>query len=90
MSEEKQTFWDKLFGGPSREAREKKVLQYIIHRLEAGANLKDVTEEEYVRQTLSQDEIDEVINNPKLVHAAHEQLEQEFESEKLRPEPPSR
>jgi hypothetical protein len=90
MSEEKQSFWERLFSGSSREVQNGKVLQYVIHRLKGGAKLEDVIEEEYVHRNLSQSEIDEIISDPELVHAAREQLGQAFESDELRLDLPPR
>ena len=45
---------------------------------------------EYVHQSLSQCEIEEIISDPELMHAAHEQLEQAFEFDEMRPELPAR
>ena len=53
---EQQPFWERLmFGrehGPRAE-REEKVLQYIIHRVDADAELHDVLQESYVRRNCS-------------------------------------
>jgi hypothetical protein len=61
------------------------VLQYIIHRLKAEANLREALEEEYVRRNCSQIEIVEILVNPELVHAARAHMEEGFESGELDP-----
>ncbi len=61
------------------------VLQYIIHRLKAGASLREALEEEYVRHNCSQIEIEEILDNPELVHAARAHVEEDFESGELDP-----
>ena len=80
---EQQPFWERLmFGrehGPRAE-REEKVLQYIIHRVDADAELHDVLQESYVRRNCSQEEIGEIIMNPELVHHCREHLEHVFGS----------
>jgi hypothetical protein len=43
-----------------------------------------------VHRNLSQSEIDEIISDPELVHAAREQLGQAFESDELRLDLPPR
>ncbi len=90
MSQEKHSFVERLFGGSYHDEREEKVLQYIIHRVRDGAELEEVVEEEYVRRNLSQVEMDAVTSDPELVHEARERLELAFESDELRPDPPSR
>ena len=52
----------------TRAQREEKVLQYIIHRVNEDADLHDVLQEPYVRRICSQDEIDELVMDPELVH----------------------
>ncbi len=45
MAEEKQekkSFWARIFGGQQNSEREEKVLEYIVHRTNEGANLQDV------------------------------------------------
>lgn len=87
MSEgrEKKGFWARLFGGRGPSARERRVLEYIVHRVNEGANLQEVLEEEYVRRNASRGEIDEIASNPQVVEAARESMEQEFKSGNLDP-----
>jgi len=78
-----------MFGrehGPRAE-REEKVLQYILHRVDADAELHDVLQEPYVRRNCSQEEIGEIIMNPEFVHHCREHLEHVFDSGELDPEP---
>ena len=77
MAEEKRSFWDRLFGR-QRSPREEKILEYVIHRIEEGANLEEVLQEEYVRRTAGRDEIRRILDNPRLVEAAGEQLREDF------------
>ena len=85
---EQRPFLERLmFGrqhGPRAE-REEKVLQYIIHRVNEDADLRDVLQEPYVRRNCSQVEIDEIIVNPELVHHCREHLEHVFASGHLDP-----
>jgi hypothetical protein len=85
MAEQKRSFWDKLFGTTNRPGRQEKVLEYIIHRIEDGANLKEVLQEEYVRRNATPDEVRSILENPKLIEAAGEQLREDFSSGKLDP-----
>ena len=85
---EQRPFWEQLmFGrehGPRAE-REEKVLRYIVHRLAEEAHLRDVLQEPYVRRNCTQEEIDEIIRNPELVHACREHTEEFFHSGELDP-----
>jgi hypothetical protein len=86
---ERESFWDTLIGGtqgggPESERKEK-VLQYIIHRLNEDASLQEVLKEEYVRRNCTQLEIEEILTNPELVHAARERMEEAFESGEVDP-----
>lgn len=90
MTEEKRTFWDRLFGSHHGNERETRVVEYICHRLADGAHLRDVLGEEYVRRNASPTEVDEILENPRLIEAAHEQLLKDFSSGDLDPKPPRR
>ena len=85
---EQRPFLERLvFGrqhGPRAE-REERVLQYILHRMDADADLRDVLQESYVRRNCSPGEIDEIIMNPELVHHCREHLEHVFASGELDP-----
>lgn len=87
MTKEHSIFGQFFFSNPSRAEREEKVLQYIIHRINEDAELHEVLQEDYVLRNCSQAEIAEIINNPELIHAAREHLEQTFGSGELAPRP---
>jgi hypothetical protein len=82
-----RSLWAQLFfdGNPSQAEREEKVLRYIIHRVDADADLREVLREPYVRRNCSQGEIDEILSNPELIHACREHLEEAFRSGELDP-----
>ncbi|MEJ7815325.1 MAG: universal stress protein [Rubrobacter sp.] len=82
--EEKPTFWDTLFG-PYPSGREEKVLSYVIHRVGEGAHLRDVTQEEYVRRNASPDEVEQILDNPRLIEAARKKMGEDFRSMRLDP-----
>lgn len=93
MAEEGASFWDRFFGGRLsggryRQEREQRVIEYIVHRIGDGAHLADIVQEEYVRRNASRDEIEDILDNPKLVEAAHEKLQEDFSSGRLDPKPP--
>ena len=89
VSEQNQSFWAKLFFGDSHDnERETKVREYIVHRVRKGAHLRDVLHEEYVRRNASNDEVEEILADPALIEATHEQLRNDFSSEELEPAPP--
>jgi hypothetical protein len=88
VTEEQQSFWHRLFFGGGSSDRERRVLEYIIHRVSDGANLREVIGEEYVRRNASPDEVQDIIENPKLVEAAHEEMRKDFSSGRLDPNPP--
>jgi hypothetical protein len=85
MTKERSFFGQIFFSNPSRAEREEKVLRYLIHRINEDAGLREVLREPYVQRNCSQAEIDEIINNPELVHAAREHMEQTFGSGELAP-----
>ena len=87
MSEqgEKKSFWARLFGGSGVSPRERRVLEYIVHRLNEDANLQDVVQEEYVRRNASRSQIDDILSNPRIVEAARERMQEAFRSGELDP-----
>ena len=85
MSEQKRSFWDRLFGTNNRSGRQDKVLEYVIHRIEDGANLREVLQEEYVRRNASRTEIEEMLSDPRLIETAHEKMREDFYSGRLDP-----
>ena len=85
MSEEKRSFWERLFSIDYHSEREERVVEYIIHRIGEGAHLRDVLGEEYVRRNASSEEIDQILDNPRLVQTAHEKMREDFSSSRLDP-----
>ena len=85
MAERRRSFWDRLFGTSNRSERQDKVLEYVIHRIEDGANLREVLQEEYVRRNATTEEVQRILENPRLIEAAGEQLREDFSSGKLDP-----
>jgi hypothetical protein len=85
---ERRSFWQRLFGGrgtSSLSQRQEKVLQYIIGRINEGAPLPEVLQEEYVRRNSSQAELEQIIRSPELIGAAREQLGESFRSDEFKP-----
>jgi hypothetical protein len=70
---------------PTTGPRQDKVLEYVIHRIEDGANLREVLQEEYVRRNATADEVQSLLENPRLIQAAGEQLREDFSSGELDP-----
>jgi alpha-glucuronidase len=87
VAEEKQSFWQMLLSGRVSTERERKVLEYICHRVGNGAHLRDVMQEEYVRRHASSDEVQDILDNPRLVETAHEKMREDFSSGYLDPKP---
>jgi hypothetical protein len=85
MTKEHSVFGPFFFSSPSRAEREEKILRYVIHRINEDADLPHVLQEPYVRRNCSQGEIDEIHNNPELIHAAREHMKQTFPSGELDP-----
>ena len=72
------SFWTKLFDDRYRSGRQQKVLDYVVHRLGDGARLRDVTGEEYVRRLASPAEVEEILQNPKLIETARLRMQEAF------------
>lgn len=84
MSEQKKSFWARIFGS-GESAREQRLLEYIVHRLNEGASLDAVVEEEYVRRNATREQVDDILSNPKVVETARERMQDAFSSGELDP-----
>ncbi len=89
MFEERKSFWERvwkrLFGDSRHSIRQEKVLAYIVGRLDAGAHLDDVVQEEYVRRLASAHEVDQILGDPEVVETARKRMHRDLGSEDLRP-----
>ncbi len=84
---ERQSLWRRLFGrtGESRlSARQEKVLQYIIQRINEDVPLQEVLREDYVRRNSSRAELEEILSSPELIEAARERLGESFRSDEFK------
>ncbi len=91
MTEEKRSIWQRLLSVDPRfrHERERRVIQYIVHRVSEGASIREAVAEEYVRRNLSQAEVDDLFEDPELMEALHEQVRNEFSSMGEPKPPPS-
>ena len=85
MAGQKRFFWEILLTGEVNTERERKVLEYVCYRVGDGAHLRDVAQEEYVRRNASPDEVQDILDNPRLVQTAHEKMREDFSSGSLDP-----
>jgi hypothetical protein len=85
VSEQKPSFWDRIFNLNYHSDREDRVLAYIVHRIGDGAALRDILQEEYVRRNASPSEAEEIVSRPELVTRAREEMEKDFASSDLDP-----
>lgn len=81
----RQSLFDRLFAGKVSAEREDRVREYIVHRVHHGAYLKDVLQEEYVQRNCNEDELDEIVRDPRLIHEEREELERFFADGHLDP-----
>ena len=85
MATKKQSFRELLLSGRASTEREKKVLEYILHRVGDGAHFREVVQEEYVRRSASPEEVQDLLDNPRLIEVAHEKMRADFSSSHLDP-----
>ncbi len=71
----RQSLFDRLFAGQVSAEREEWVREYTVHRVRHGAILRGVLEEEYVQRNCDQEELDEILRDPRLIHEEREKLE---------------
>jgi hypothetical protein len=89
VKEEKQGSLRRIFfGDGAGTERERKVLEYVCHRVGKGEHLRDVTQEEYVSRNATPDEVQNILDNPRLIGTAHEKMRDDFSSGRLDPKPP--
>ena len=86
MNEERHSFLHSIFfGNGTGTEREQNVLEYVCHRVGNGAHLRDVAQEEYVRRNATPDEVQDLLENPRLIETAHEKMRDDFSSGHLDP-----
>ena len=86
MSEDKHSFLHRIFfGNGAGSERERKVLEYVCHCVGDGAHLRDILQGEYVRRNASPNEIEGILENPRLIETAHEKMRDDFSSGRLGP-----
>jgi hypothetical protein len=89
VNEEQHSFLHRIFfGNQNGTEREQRVFEYICHRVGDGAHLRDVLGEEYVRRNASPDEIEQILQDPRLIETAHEKMREDFSSGRLDPDSP--
>ena len=84
---ERPSFWQRLFGrtgSSSLTARQQKVSDYIIVRMENDVPLQEVLREDYVRRNASQAEVERIVSTPEFIETARERLGESFMSEEFR------
>jgi hypothetical protein len=84
---EQRSFWQRLFGragSSSLSARQQKVSDYILARMESEVPLREVLREDYVRRNASQAEVERIVSTPEFIETARERLGESFRSEEFR------
>ena len=84
---ERPSFWQRLFGrtgSSSLSARQQKVSDYMIARMEDDVPLQEVIRENYVRRNCSQAEVEQIVSSPEFIESARERLGESFGSEEFR------
>ena len=84
---ERPTFWQRLFGrtgSSSLSARQQKVSDYMLARMEDDVPLQEVIREDYVRRNCSQAEVEQIVSTPEFIERARERLGESFRSDEFR------
>jgi hypothetical protein len=84
---ERPSFWQRLFGrtgSSSLSARQQKVSDYMIARMEDDVPLQQVLRDDYVRRNCSQAEVERIVSSPEFIESARERLGESFGSEEFR------
>lgn len=83
--EDRRSSWDRLFANSGESENERRVLEYIIHRMNEDGHLRDVVQEEYVRRNLTESQRQDIVSNPRLLEAVRERMQEAFRSGELDP-----
>jgi hypothetical protein len=83
MYEKWKAFWARLFGGSQGWSRRDKVLEYVVHRIDDGAHVSEVVQEDYVRRMATQSEIGGILADPRVIEGARERMRRELRYEDL-------
>ena len=84
---ERPSFWQRLFGrtgSSSLSARQQKVSDYMLARMEDDVPLQEVIREDYVRRNCSQAEVEQIVSTPEFSERARERLGESFRSDEFR------
>ena len=84
---ERPSFWQRLFGrtrSSSLSARQQKVSDYMIARMEEEVPLQEVIGEDYVRRNCSEAEVEQIVSTPEFIERPRERLGESFRSEEFR------
>ena len=63
----------------STDAVEERVVEYVIREVHNGRRLTEVLNDPYVRNRLSEERLQHVLENPEVVIALEEQISESFE-----------
>ncbi len=74
LSEKLQAFLDDL----ALDAVEERVVDYVIREVHNGRRLTDALKDPYVRNRLSDEKLEHVLENPEVVAALEEQIANSF------------
>jgi hypothetical protein len=88
VSEENESDLRRAIFGSDHSEAEDKVLSYVSNRLQQGAQLSEVLEEEYVLRNTAPAKRREILTDPRLAQRYREGLKQYYESDELKPEAP--
>ena len=67
----------------SRDRTGEQVLDYVVHEIRGGSRLEDVLHDPYVRNRLSEDEVERLVASPEVIKAVEESLLEAYEKKKF-------
>jgi hypothetical protein len=85
VAEKRRSFWDRLFGTNNRSGRQNKVLEYVIHRIEDGANLERCSKKSTSAATPLPRRFRGSSRTPGLLRPLVSKLREDFSSGRLNP-----
>lgn len=73
----------RFFEELGEDVLEERVVQYIVRELKNGRHLKEILEDPYVTNRLSEEKVAKILSNPEIIDTLQQQIEKTFEEFKF-------
>lgn len=59
---------------------EERIINYIIRELHAGRSLKGILKDNYIKNRISQEQLDHILENPEIIEAVELEISKAFDT----------